>query len=452
MEKDEEFDHATAKLDSDEEGDELAQDWSQMAKVTVSQNVIPKRGEKDFEPDGTNVQELMLFRAKKAMFDSLSGAIRGSVVKNLVKAYYVPEKHMAVVPHPKGTFMHTMGRVDSSGCCWLEVYEFVYLAERGTVTPYWQNSGREDDEFDVPLSVEDTYSLFKSQSELDEFFVYAHLKRLGFIVSSINQNVPHWSSYLEVSSITGEQRVYRYFTSLFRLIPTIPHFSIYDPYHFYFRRYTSSGQIYRSLNLLIPSYSAPRTVQELCNENADSYQETTDLKAWKISFNVWKPRTNFRKKSPGLPDFQIVVYNKNESGSSFPTYPEIRNIFQRLNYQFDFLTDGNMNDVQVANKIPQLNNEYKITKKEDESPRTKENKKNCKTYPPHIQQLRRLKKGYRSFVLAVMDDGLISFVRLSESDFGSENVWYEPNAFTKKSSKSQRPKRRPKKRSEKTPE
>lgn len=126
--------------DEDEDEDEKIQDWAEIAKLTQANApvVIPKRGEKDYEPDGSNIQELLLYRARKAMFDTLTNSVRGSTVKSQVKAYYVPERHMAFVPHARGNFTQTMGTSTSvSGELWLEFYEFVYLSERGTVTPYW---------------------------------------------------------------------------------------------------------------------------------------------------------------------------------------------------------------------------------------------------------------------------------------------------------------------------
>lgn len=57
-------------FEEEEEEEELQQDWSQLASL-VSKNAalsLPKRGEKDYEPDGTNLQDLLLYNASKAMF------------------------------------------------------------------------------------------------------------------------------------------------------------------------------------------------------------------------------------------------------------------------------------------------------------------------------------------------------------------------------------------------
>ena len=75
-EGDEELSASTVTIDSDADEDELTQDWSQISGLSnnTHQAIIPKRGEKDYEPDGTNVQEVLLYKAKSAMFDALSNA------------------------------------------------------------------------------------------------------------------------------------------------------------------------------------------------------------------------------------------------------------------------------------------------------------------------------------------------------------------------------------------
>jgi len=168
--------------------DEVIQDWSDISKIQNDNPIlsIPKRGEKDYEPDGTDIQELMLYRAKKAMFDTLENSVRGSTVKSQVKGYYIPDKHVAMLPHAKGNFVQTMGETDKDGTLWLHFFEFLYLAERGTITPYWKAYG---DNVELPLSIEDLYSYFKNQKEMDNFSIYAHLKRLGFIVRSSDQYI-----------------------------------------------------------------------------------------------------------------------------------------------------------------------------------------------------------------------------------------------------------------------
>lgn len=456
----------------DEDEDEKIQDWAEIAKLTQANApvVIPKRGEKDYEPDGSNIQELLLYRARKAMFDTLTNSVRGSTVKSQVKAYYVPEKHMAYVPHAKGNFTQTMGTSTSvSGELWLEFYEFVYLSERGTVTPYWQVEL--DKSLDIPLSMEDLYSLFQSQEELDNFSVYAHLKRLGFIV--IKAHFPDESgtaatTFFEPAILRDmvARRNQNYLSSMFSLTRLTSSFLsaknsffngiFYCRWHYYFRRYTSSQQLYQQLNKLVPYYCSPKTREELhstaveglsCNGNERfSYPV--------IAFNIWKPTPNFKKKSAELPDYQVVVYNKSMTGRHFPTYREFRRIFNSLDYKFEFLNTGSSKPfskqefwdrnsfIDGVSRAEYLDNLKARKHKRSAGQATGEQTtgtintapgstgsggtpKNQTNSLSYGQKIRSLRNGYRSFLLAVVDNGIISFVKISEADFGSTDVWYD---------------------------
>lgn len=445
--------------EEEEEEEEVHQDWSQVASL-VNKNAalsLPRRGEKDYEPDGTDLQEVLLYKARKAMFDTISDSIRGTTVKSQVKGYYVPHKHQAILPKPKGSFMQTMGRADSSGELWLEFHEFVYLVERGTILPYYKLEGgseheSSDHDIELLLSMEDLYSLFSTQQEMDQYFVFAHLKRLGFIVKPCRQDMnvttsyyPPWTQQNNLHILSSR------FFSLFK-IQKISLFSgfFYCRWNLFFRKYTTSPQLYQGLNRLIRSVTVPKTKDELYSRARRQHERK--IIEVPLTFKVWKPCVNFKKKNPGLPDFQILIYNKNDKFQHFPTYEELRSIFASLDYKFEFLdaakdgldwdansyVEGILRSEYNTKTISRSRNEKhtsssKSSKKSDsQKEKIKPNsKKKSRTYPPHIQQNRRLKAGYRSFILAIMDNGLISFVKMSEADFGSENVWYTPSPQSK---------------------
>lgn len=366
------------------------------------------------------------------MFDTLTNFIRGSIIKSQVKAYYIPETHLAYIPQPRGNFMNTMGRATSSGDFFLQFHEFVYLAERGTVTPFIKT-----EELDIPLSIQDLYVLFKDQNELDTFAIYAHLKRLGFIVTSADDTSYDTTSFYAPSSVCSKrshlQLLYNALTgSLAQQKISLHNRWFFSPWNFYFQKYTSSPQLYRGLNTLIPSTNIPKTVIDLRGTFRDTVQnENTDLK---INFNVWKPQTNYKKKSPGLPDYQVVIYNKNDPSSHFPTYSEIKGIFNSLDYKFEFLQEGMdwdastyTNGIKRSEYLTSLKSKAK-QKKSSDNPMNKnvKTRRPASSFSPQVQQLRRLRNGFRTFLLAIMDDGIISFVKISEADFGSENVWHSP--------------------------
>lgn len=429
MEKDEELDiKAGAAADSDLEDDELIQDWSEAARLTVRASTLPKSGEKDYEPDGTNTQELLLYRARKAMFETLSHSVRGTVVKNQVKAYYDPDVHMAVIFQPKGNFLQTMGKMHKDGTVWLEFQEFLYLAERGTVTPFYKMQGIDWRYHELPLSIEEIYRLFQSQQEMDNFFVFAHLKRLGFVVMSSRSQT---DSFFRADCRPRKLSFFENHCPFPHWRRSLHNMFFYNPWSFWIIRYTSTPQIYRSLNQLIPFYKAPKTVKDIENERMVSKEKPS----YCVNLNVWKPKGDFKKKNPGLPDYQIVIYNKNDPQKHFPTYADLKTVFKSLDYKFDFLSnsdnwkwdehtyhDGKLRCETLAKskqKGPSIDN----TK---EKQRKMMPKKQHKFRSPRALQKSRLKNGYRSFLLAVVDDGLISFVKISEADFGSEDVWYTP--------------------------
>lgn len=100
-------------IEAEDEEEDMVQDWTEISRMVLSNNPIslPRRGDKEYEPDGSNIQEVQLSKAKDIMFDTLRNSIRGSVIKSQVKAYYNIDKHKAYVPHPKGSFFtnHGMG-------------------------------------------------------------------------------------------------------------------------------------------------------------------------------------------------------------------------------------------------------------------------------------------------------------------------------------------------------
>lgn len=444
-------------VDIDE--DDNIQDWSQLAQLSRknAQNILPKRGEKEFEPDGTNMQELLLYKAKKEMFGALHNSIRGTIVKSQVVAIYIPTMHQALVVNPKGAFLQSMGSIDANGQCWLNIYEYLYLAERGSVTPYWNpdhmNPNSKHNDL-IPLGIEDIYSFFKTQDELNNFTVYAHLKRLGFVVQLANENKttfypPIIKSFLINNTLsTLFDQISRIFQSTKK---NLFNGLFYKHSHYKFCKYTTSPQLYEKLKILVPYAFVPKTIAQLRKQKESFIRSNDNKSLCQIRFNIWKPETNFKKKFTELPDYQVVLYDKNDNNHHFPTLKELKNIFNSLDYKFDFLDDiendpdfswDNNSFINGASRKYTLNNSQK--KKSANNSASSDNK-NSKKEPnkmvsmkrqkkpnslvsPPVRQLRRLKNGYRSFLLAVIDNGIISFIKLCEADFGFEDVWYVPTS------------------------
>lgn len=449
---------------SDIEDDQITQNWANLAFLNSSkkQNVpIPKRGEKDTIIDGTNTQEYLLSKARDEMFTALNSSVRSITEKSQVKAYYIPDTHTAVIPKPKGNFLHTMGKADKSGQIHLNFNEFLYLSERGTITPFQKFNITDTDhganeEIDLKLSIQDLYSFFKTQGEADTFLTYSYLKRLGFIVFQTgSQDFDETSFYppspkksiLNIS--LSNNQVFNKITGVFKFYNlSLFNGFFYSQWNFLFKRYTTNEQIYLGLKHLVPFFKPPTNKYELINERKNkhesNYQSAFENKIYKNAFSplkptfdVWKPQTNFKKKAPGLPDFQIVIYNKNDTQQQFPNYVQMQDIFRHLDYKFEFLSeiendsswDSNSytNGILRDEYLKQLKSKAKQKPASDNSKNSKNMKKKKKfSRPPSasVLQNKRLKTGYRSFILCVIDSGIISFAKISEADFASENVWY----------------------------
>lgn len=230
-------------------------------------SLLPKRGSKDYEPDGTNIQMSQLEKSKDAMFTTLS-VPRGHIKKHFVKAEWVADRRQARVLNPKGSFLQTCGRVDSQNQCWLNIEEFIYLVERGTVYPVLNN---------LPMSLQQCYSLFE-QGELEQYWCYAQLKRLGYIVLRYQK---HYDEV--VHQLSFVQRVKSLFTRLYsnilRMLTTSR-----------LLKFTSNESILRSLQI-------------------DSFIPHGTKYAKQPVFSIWKPQQSFKKSSPPVPDFNINVIN-----------------------------------------------------------------------------------------------------------------------------------------------
>ena len=126
---------------------------------------IPARGEKDFEPDGTDRQQLALQTSRQAMYNALS-VERQITVKQYIRADIV--NNVGLVRNMKGHM--TMGTT-RGGICELLPEELLYLVERGNVEAYYN---------DLPLSLQQVYAVL--DLNLDHFQVYSYLRRVGYAV------------------------------------------------------------------------------------------------------------------------------------------------------------------------------------------------------------------------------------------------------------------------------
>lgn len=407
---------------------EEVQDWKLLG---LNQDVIPKRGEKDFEPDGTQVQSSLLDDSRNAMYLALS-VNRGHTIKQLLNAVWYPNRQRAYVPHLKGPYFKDIGepvlgskkRVNQAA--WLSPIETMYLCERGTLRVYLHNEKYEQyireselvedeqvkefayDEHLISVSLSHLYGLaFSSDPTLiEKYQVYAYLKRLGYLIlpfkdSSEEQRREYEN--LTASSPSTTTTIFSFITNTFRYFQRQTVSSYLLPLKHYFDYLL----IFRAIRL-IPSYSTYDSLK----------YPPSEPKKLTPSFDVWKPTPQFSKKSPPSPDFQIVIMDTNES--SFPSLPQIQHLFNSSRHKFSASPVPLQNTKKTSSNFP--------TKREMKAKKIKERQLKL---DPLVQKrieygnLRDKKYKFgasgRCFVIALIDNGVFNFINLSEGDFALEN-------------------------------
>lgn len=402
------------------------QDYRFIASLSANgKSTIPKRGEKDFEPHGTKHQESVLDASRQAMHDALDYT-RSHGPKSSVRAWYFGDgvqeprsqrrgtdtqegdeaedeeavdildpsvrgrgldRDMTVmVESSKGTHFRTMGKTPlgtTSAKLWLLPEEALYLVERGNLDLWWPSRPlqavrsqagsydlEEGTEDGVPLSLQAAYSLFIGEGEglvsMETYQVYANLKRTGYVVSRAPPaTVPSEDTPRPQES---SPNLFSWlFGKIFASEPTTP-----APYGPLVQPglYRSHAKIYKQLSIIpvhkpspIPSSGRPSPQLE-------------------VTFHIWKPIRipTFAKSNPGEPDFRIAVVSARDT--SVPTLEEIASLLESTPWD----------------------------------PPKKEWAGDTKSY-------QRLKHGFRNVILAVVDQGIISYLTMSEAAFGEEALY-----------------------------
>ncbi|XP_024128443.1 tRNA-splicing endonuclease subunit Sen54 isoform X2 [Oryzias melastigma] len=134
---------------------------------------IPVRGQKDFFPDDSDEQRQRLQQSLDEHW-SLISEERVERLGNLVKGVWMPRRRLVELQSPAGKFWQTMG-FSADGRQYLLPEEALYLMECGSVQIFHE---------DLPISIQDGYEMFLSADAvtLQQFQVFGHLKRLGYVV------------------------------------------------------------------------------------------------------------------------------------------------------------------------------------------------------------------------------------------------------------------------------
>ncbi|KAK5134086.1 hypothetical protein LTR08_006976 [Meristemomyces frigidus] len=375
---------------------EETQDFRFLAAVSNEDAKIPKRGEKDFEPHATALQSNTLAASRLAMHNALSFQ-RAHQPKGYTTATYHPESNKAYALNPKGPLFAKMGHVLSSkddplgddelrgNRLWLLPEEVLYLIERGTLDVRWPADEDDDDQECLPMSLQGAYAMFIGDEESHEgaltferYSVYSGLKRMGYTV----QRAPSWDGpgtppgpdcYAPLPQQTWQPGLFNishWWKTLFasQAAGTPEEQSgdqLVQP-----GLYRSYADIYRRLSLV--AWRDPTTAHML------SQQATILADAGlRITYHVWKPGSQtFKKSAPGPPDFRIAVVNGRET--SMPSLQQLSSLMDTVPY----------------------------------------------TPPKEDGQLyQKLRYGYKNVILAVVDQGVVSYLRIADAAFGRERLY-----------------------------
>ncbi|KAL2265502.1 hypothetical protein VTJ83DRAFT_6602 [Remersonia thermophila] len=442
----------TAEELLEDEGGSAAQDFRAFATALqhrknqfrkepgVSAQTI-RRGEKDFESHGTRAQADALEQSRAAMRDVLSyvrvhtvpsgpGASSGKVGGNPVRGWYFPgwwegfeeveEEEEAVVvkgedgekkeKKPYGwirervvvlegssTASQALGRAvtgqakdrPARGKDWLLPEEALYLVERGSLDLWWpfkpleeifppdgtvdaQDPGEEEEtevdeyEFGIPLSLQAAYALLigddgeRGKISLQKFQVYSNLKRCGYNVLRAPP-LPKPPAQ-SPSSPASRQTLWQWLTSRLASPPQHP------PYGPLVRPglYRSYVPIYRQMALI----------------SRHSPSSSTSTPSFQIHFHVWKSAQKWTKLRHPPPDFRLAVLDAQQT-----FVPSLREIGALL----------------------------------DSSPADRGNPQ-WAGHPGRMYA--RLKHGSRNVLLAVVDHGVINYMRFAEGSGFVEEPLY----------------------------
>jgi tRNA-splicing endonuclease subunit Sen54 len=434
--------------DSDEESAEFRKI---LAALSKKQGSSLKRGEKDFEPNATRLQADTLDESRKVIHDELSKVrvqfgretnvgqfvddrSRNNAWDNALRAQLGDSQdwndRCVVIYNLKGTLNKSYGRTDYRGWTWLLPEEALFLLERGSLDIRFPDIPRGDSshfesgpsasdaglslqeiestvsgddsgvgDYDepnqeepigqLPLSLQAAYALFAGRNGLnmDRYLVYTNLRRLGYIL----QRAPTWYDYTldeEISSSSVGRP-----TTVPAPNPAAPQATppllqrllafLKNPYPPTTNRATgplTGPGLYRGwpayfqLLSLIP-YHIPQKPTNPASPTG----------AYTIAFNAWKPSTSYKKSSPPPPDYRISVVDAR--ATSVPALEQIGT-----------LLDTMPNDEPAA----------------------------------HERAEKKIKHGKRSVFIAIVDVGVVSYLRFGEAGIGEYKIFEEKAARASK--------------------
>ncbi|KAF7321753.1 tRNA-int-end-N2 domain-containing protein [Mycena kentingensis (nom. inval.)] len=215
--------------------------------------------------------------------------------------------------------------------------EALYLIERGSAF-CWKEvnldlTGIEGAEpiLGAPMSVQQAYTEMIGSEDLtlERYQVYAYLKRLGYVVTRTTQPNPDYPipppfdlSPLSLRPLSIYERCQSLVPSWLSRLWT-GHINWWRPLRL--STWTLWGRNYGTIFVGLRFLQSGHKVPLLVSKQDGAVGLPTATSPYRIFFNVHKPGTPYRKTSPSLPDYQIVVVNARTT--PMPSLRELTDLF-----------------------------------------------------------------------------------------------------------------------------
>lgn len=347
---------------------------------------IPSRGMKDFEPHGTNLQENTLETSRHAMLVALDQTRFHN--RDVERAVFDPETGGAWAVKSGGKFSATVGRArkvagaekGAAGRLWLLPEEALWLVDRGSLDVRWPAVDGEDEDDGLPMSVQGAYAAFIDGDSLtlNEYTVFSYLKRAGYIVLRAEDNLHNVPRSIEMAvDRTASSAFWSVVGAIWNVKRTEGHLPTQAVQGPLVRPgiYRTYDDIFNRLSL-ITSHD-PR-------DQGSRPTKTRSDSTLKVTYHVYRTIGTYKKTDPGPPDFYVCVMDARHS--TVPTEPELHDLLAQTPYH------------------------------------------------PHKEgtnMYKKLKEGYRNVLLAVVDQGITSFLNLADAAFGNEMLRDRPKQQNK---------------------
>ncbi|CAI2186236.1 11884_t:CDS:2 [Funneliformis geosporum] len=320
------------EIELDEDTNQEIDYISLFAKEKKGGGGIPKRGSKDFEPDGSEIQRDTLSNSLNALQKTLSEE-RNVSSRQLCKAIWHPAPiSKAMITVSKGSHFHNMGHA-IEGNMWLYPEECLFLMDRCSLSTQCH---------DVEMSIQHAYcEMIDGWLTLEKYQVYAYLKRIGFTVlrTKSSQSTQSSSSIVSTSSLyshlqsTSRPPSHKNSTS-YQLLPQqlqlpwvlnrIISFII-SPFIYFTNSLISSvsstsistndNTMNQRAKILVESGECKtyeqvyKKLQIIESSSITLHYNSTVEDDYNIDFLVYKESApgKFKKKNPGQPLFHVVV-------------------------------------------------------------------------------------------------------------------------------------------------